>query len=83
MPSGRWTHVAVTLSGHTGTLYIDGTEVGTNTAMYFAPFHIGPTKQNWIGRSQYSADPYFNGLIDDFRIYNGALDSSGITALMA
>lgn len=83
VPSGRWAHVAVTLSGHTGTLYIDGTEVGTNTAMYFAPFHIGPTKQNWIGRSQYSADPYFNGLIDDFRIYNGALDSSGITALMA
>jgi hypothetical protein len=29
------------------------------------------TSQNWIGRSQWPADPYFNGLIDEFRIYNG------------
>jgi hypothetical protein len=28
--------------------------------------------QNWIGRSQWSADPYFKGRIDDFRIYHGA-----------
>lgn len=27
------------------------------------------TRQNWLGRSQYPADPYFNGLMDDFRIY--------------
>ncbi|AMP00205.1 concanavalin A-like lectin/glucanases superfamily protein [Collimonas arenae] len=66
---GQWVHVAVTLSGNGGTLYLDGSPVGSNPSMFLAPFHLGGTGQNWIGRSQFAADPYFNGLIDDFRIY--------------
>ncbi len=81
LPSGRWVHVAVTLSGATGRLYIDGVEAGSNSAMNFAPFRIGPTTQNWLGRSQFSADPYLNGRIDDFRIYSGALGAADIAAL--
>ena len=49
--------------------------------MTFAPFQLGNTGQNWIGRSQYS-DPYFNGLIDEFRIYHNALSTDQIAALM-
>jgi hypothetical protein len=49
--------------------------------MAFAPFRIGHTAQNWIGRSQYSADPYFSGSIDEFRIYYNALTADQITAL--
>jgi hypothetical protein len=49
--------------------------------MFHAPFRLGSTGQNWIGRSQYSADPYFNGKIDDFRIYRGALSASAVLAL--
>ena len=82
VPVGQWVHVAVTLSGTTGTVYINGNVVGTNTSMTFAPFRIGSTTQNWIGRSQYSADPYFNGKLEDFRIYNGALSASEIAALI-
>ncbi|KWZ29846.1 LamG-like jellyroll fold domain-containing protein [Burkholderia anthina] len=83
LPSKRWVHVAVTLSGSTGTMYVDGTPVSTNTAMFQAPFRLGRTTQNWLGKSQYGADATFNGLIDDFRLYRGALSAAQIASLMA
>ncbi len=81
LPVGVWTHVAVTLSGATGALYVNGIAVGSNIAMTAAPFRMSGTTQNWLGRSQYAADPYFNGLIDEFRIYNGVLTQVQIAAL--
>ena len=79
--TGAWTHVAVTLSGSVGTLYINGTVAGTNSAMTLTPSDLGNTTQNWIGRSQWSADPYLNGLVDDFRIYTRALSASEIASM--
>ena len=76
-----WHHLAVTLSGNTGTLYLDGVQVGQNTAMTLRPSSLGNTSNNWIGRSQYSTDPYFNGLVDEFRIYARVLSASEILAL--
>jgi hypothetical protein len=81
LPTGQWVHVAVTLSGTTGTLYVNGVAVGTNTAIAHAPFRLASTTQNWIGRSQYSGDLCLNGKLDDFRIYNGALSAAQVAAL--
>ncbi len=81
VPSGQWAHVAVTLSGTTLTLYLNGSEVGQTTGAAFTPWRLGPTAQNWIGRSQFSADPHFNGAIDDFRIYRGALPAAQVATL--
>ena len=81
LATGRWVHVAVTLSGSTATLYVDGSQVGANTAMTRAPFRLDSTESNWLGRSQYPADPYFNGKVDDFRIYNGAMTAEQVAAL--
>ncbi len=77
-----WHHVAVTLNGSTGTLYVDGQQAGSNTAMTITPTMLGTTTQNWIGRSQFSSDPYLNGLVDNFRIYNRALSASEVLAVM-
>lgn len=81
LPTGQWVHVAVTLSGATGNLYVNGVLVGTNTNLSHAPFRLGPTNQNWIGRSQFDSDPFFNGKIDDFRIYRGALSDAEVLSL--
>ncbi|MDQ3815802.1 MAG: alginate lyase family protein [Armatimonadota bacterium] len=81
LPTGQWVHVAVTLSGRVGTLYVNGVAVGSNPAMDFPPFQIGSTPQNWIGRSQFPNDPYLNGKVDDFRIYDGASTADEIAVL--
>ncbi|WP_276500175.1 LamG-like jellyroll fold domain-containing protein [Terrimonas pollutisoli] len=79
---GGWHHFAVTLSGTTGILYVDGVEIGRNNAMTTKPSSLGNTTQNWIGKSQWSSDPLFNGSVDEFRIYNKGLSASEILALV-
>lgn len=81
LPTGKWVHVAVTVSGALGTLYVDGVEAGSNAQMSLGPFDLGSTTQNWLGRSQFSGDSYLKGRIDDFRIYSGALGSADVAAL--
>jgi len=78
--TGSWQHTAVTKSGTTGILYINGVEVGRNSNMTINPADLGNTVNNYIGRSQYS-DPYLDGTMDDFLVYNRALSISEITSL--
>lgn len=78
---GTWVHVAVTLEGNVGIMYIDGVEVGRKEDFTLNPAHLGITTQNYIGKSQYP-DPYLNGSVDEFRIYNRALSSTEITNLV-
>jgi hypothetical protein len=80
LPTNQWIHLAVTLAGNTGTLYVNGAPVGTNPNMTLRPSTMGSTTQNWIGRSQY-ADPGLNGAVDEFQIYGRALTAAEIQAL--
>lgn len=77
----KWTHVAVVLGATGGTLYLDGAVAGTNPAMSLRPVHLGRTANNYIGRSQFSADPYLDGAIDEFRVYDRALSQDEIQQL--
>ena len=81
LPLNTWSLVTVTLSGSTGTLYVNGQPVGTNTNMTLTPAALGNTTQNWIGRSQYPADPQLNGAVDDFNIYHRALSAAEVATL--
>jgi hypothetical protein len=81
LPLNTWSHVAVTLSGATGTLYINGTPVATDANMTLHPSDLGATNQDWIGRSQFNGDPALNGTVDDFQIYDHALSGAEIAAL--
>jgi hypothetical protein len=78
LPTGQWVHVAVTLSGDTGIMYINGA-ARVAGQIRLNPSDVNPAN-NYIGKSQWP-DPLFNGRIDDFRIYNYALSASEIAML--
>jgi hypothetical protein len=82
MSTGAWHQVAVTLSGTVGILYLDGVAVGTNFGLTITPSSLGGTVNNYFGKSQY-ADPYLDGSLDEFRIYNVALSSAEMAATAA
>ncbi|MGY1495955.1 beta-L-arabinofuranosidase domain-containing protein [Streptomyces sp. QTS52] len=81
LPLNQWSHLAVTITGTTGTLYVNGTAVATNTAMTLNPSVLGTLTNNWLGRSNYSGDPVYAGAFDEFNVYSRALTAAEITSL--
>jgi hypothetical protein len=69
----------VTAQGTNGILYVNGIAVASN-AVTVRPFNLGGTLNNYLGRSQWSPDPYLNGVFDEFRIYNIALSAPELAA---
>jgi hypothetical protein len=78
-PVGAETHVVVTLDGdnQVTAIYMNGRPVVIEYGGFLAPLDLGTTTNNYLGRSQY-ADPFFNGSINEFRIYNTALSADAI-----
>jgi hypothetical protein len=83
LSTGVWHQVAVTLSGATGILYLDGVAAGTNSSLTLNPLILGGTVNNYLGKSQSGSNPYLNGSLDEFRIYNVGLSSAEIVAAAA
>ncbi|HCK93515.1 MAG TPA: hypothetical protein DHW71_11025, partial [Gammaproteobacteria bacterium] len=76
----QWHHIAATITNTDQfTFYIDGKESGTGTIGNIP--NISRT-ENFIGKSNWSSDPYFDGKIDEFKIYNRALTQSEIYNLL-
>jgi len=83
LAAGEWVHVAVSLGGQTGKLYVNGRVVGSNQAMFFPPCQMVEAANLWIGRSQFANDVTLDGLVSDFRLYRGALSDAEVAALAA
>jgi len=77
-PMDTRTHVVFTLDGdgiaNQSRLYVNGTRVATHSETSpLDPAELGTLANLWLGRSQYPADPYFMGSIDEFAICGGVL----------
>lgn len=83
LAAGPWYHVAVTLNGNRGILYLNGSSVGINKVMKPTPSSFGSTADNYLGRPQFSADAYLNAALDEFRIDSVALSVPEIAATYA
>lgn len=77
---GTWQHVAVTLNGSNAALYVNGIQVASSSTFSNLPSAISPIK-NYIGKSQFSADPLFNGSLDGFEFADYAMSAAQIAAL--
>ena len=80
LPSGSWQHVAVTREGNTVSLYTNGV-LAASASMTIAPADFAPVL-NYLGDSQWSADPTFDGRMDELYIYNAALSGDEVAGLM-
>ncbi|MBQ1973945.1 MAG: T9SS type A sorting domain-containing protein, partial [Paraprevotella sp.] len=75
----RWTHIAVTLDGNNAAMYVNGELVDEADNFTLSLDDIKPIL-NYIGRSQFD-DPLLRANIDEFRIYNYAMDKSQVNRL--
>jgi MSHA biogenesis protein MshQ len=77
---GQWSHVLIRFAPNDQRIYINGNLAGQ------ASFSGTPLANNdplQLGADQNLAGRYFNGQLDELRIYSGALSTAAISALVA
>ncbi|OQX19423.1 MAG: hypothetical protein BWK75_05705 [Candidatus Altiarchaeales archaeon A3] len=72
---GTWYHVIVTRTGNTNRLYINGV---FQTSAYTTDIPSTASKKFIIGKRTSTNDYYFNGSIDEVRIYNRSLSANEV-----
>ncbi len=77
-PKNRWAHIVGRYDGASLTLYIDGEVVTNRVVQKTIYYDEGPLA---IGRYDRKFGEYFDGDVDDIRIYNRALSASEIQQL--
>ena len=81
VPNGQWTFVALVITGSNGTIYMQP----QGGAMQSATNAVANSPAAFDGVTDFGQDPtggrFFNGSLDELRIYNTALSSSAISAL--
>ena len=74
LPLDAWSHVAATYDGSTIRVYRDGTEIATEPVIGTITASSGPLQ---IGGTQLWSE-WFEGMIDEVRVYNRALSVAEI-----
>jgi len=77
--TNAWNHIVGVIDGSTSTLYLNGSSVGTGTVTDAGTHNLFIGANNDVG----SASQYYNGKIDQVRIFQKALSSSEVSTLYA
>ena len=78
--TNTWKHIAVTIGPSAVKIYVNGTLNATATDITLRPTDVAPTLC-YLGRSMFDADPAFNGMLSDVRLYNYELTAAEVAAL--
>lgn len=73
---GGWSHVVATFDGTTRKIYLNGTQIASDTPIG----HSVPNANNFRIGSTNNGE-YFNSTIDDVRIYDRAITTAEITSI--
>jgi len=79
-----WIHICwvITKTTPTWKLYVNNVSVGLTVISGSAVWPSSTTYySSFIGKSNWTSDSYFNGNIDDFRIYNKAISANEVAEL--
>ena len=81
LTANTWVHIAVTLSGSNAKLYTNGVLAASSAAFTIVPSNFNPSV-NYLGKSQFTADPLFSGRLDEVQIADTAFTAAQIAALV-
>ncbi|MBQ8002517.1 MAG: hypothetical protein IJ297_03650 [Clostridia bacterium] len=77
--TNTWMHIDLVMDGYTMKVYKDGVLVAENNDLGTTVSHIGLEGLSaYLGKSMYSADPYFVGEFDNVNVYYRALTPAEI-----
>ena len=76
----QWEHITLVYDRNSVRVYVDGNMTQYNEAPV-KPFTVGNNFNLMIGASRPNDDYTFEGMLDDIRIYNRALDSAEVLSL--
>jgi len=80
-----WRHVAVTIDGSQGVVYVNGPGITgtktTNNTLTLRPIDLGTMDYAYFGKSPWTVDPYFDGQFDEIRVYRRALSAAEVQTL--
>lgn len=85
LEKGTWQNVTTTIDQSTITFYLNGVKIGSEPAALDldAVMHrAAGTTSGYLGKAFWAGHPFFAGAIDDFRVYDVALDATQVAALV-
>lgn len=80
LASNQWKKVAVVVDATTITLYQDGEQIATTENTGATPLSdiLGENSVFWIGKANWGEGEFYNGYIDNFQVYDGALTAEQV-----
>lgn len=82
VPINNWINVTCTYENGTSTLYLNGHPIAQKTGAHPDLSRLWNTSQNYIGNSQFDADPSIKADFADIRLYNRALSQDAVERIV-